>query len=87
MKQIYSMIETCNILILGSPVYFSNVSGRMKTLMDRCNPYYWNGKLKNKHVIMVGVGQSSANVEFFKDFTLFCETLGMKVIDSFYARA
>jgi len=42
-------------------MYFSNVSARMKNLMDRCNPYYFNQKLKGKYMVVVGVGQSENN--------------------------
>lgn len=29
--------------------------------MDRCNPYYFNQKLKGKFMIVVGVGNSENN--------------------------
>jgi multimeric flavodoxin WrbA len=41
---------------LGSPIYFSMVSGRMKTFLDKLNFYWWNKKLKNKKVFTVCSG-------------------------------
>lgn len=56
MAEIYSLIEPCDIIIFGSPIYFSNVSGKMKDFMDRCHAYYFNKKLADKQMIVIGVG-------------------------------
>jgi multimeric flavodoxin WrbA len=37
MKEIYSALETCDIIVLGSPVYFDTVSAQIKLMIDRCN--------------------------------------------------
>jgi multimeric flavodoxin WrbA len=37
MKEIYAMLESCNGIVLGSPVYFDTVSAQTKVMMDRCN--------------------------------------------------
>jgi multimeric flavodoxin WrbA len=58
MKDIYKLLEQSNIIIFGSPTYFFNVSSRMKTFMERCNPYWFNKKLKGKKAIILGVGGS-----------------------------
>jgi multimeric flavodoxin WrbA len=54
----YEKIEKSDLIILGSPVYFSNVTARMKNFMDRLNCEYFNGKLHGKRVVVVGVGES-----------------------------
>jgi multimeric flavodoxin WrbA len=37
MKEIYDALETCDIVVLGSPVYFDTVSAQTKLMIDRCN--------------------------------------------------
>ncbi|MCF7926005.1 MAG: flavodoxin family protein [Candidatus Izimaplasma sp.] len=39
MQQIYEAINRCDVLILGSPTYFYNVSADMKKLIDRFYAY------------------------------------------------
>jgi multimeric flavodoxin WrbA len=37
MNQIYIALETCDAIVLGSPVYFDTVSAQAKLMIDRCN--------------------------------------------------
>jgi multimeric flavodoxin WrbA len=37
MKQIYNMLESCEAIVLGSPVYFDTVSAQVKLMIDRSN--------------------------------------------------
>jgi len=48
MQEIYPLIEEADGIILGSPVYVSNVSGRMKTFLDRLRPVAFKGTLGYK---------------------------------------
>ncbi|RLB06782.1 MAG: flavodoxin family protein [Deltaproteobacteria bacterium] len=43
MQKIYPLLEEADGIIFGSPVYVSNVSGRMKTFMDRLRPLAFKG--------------------------------------------
>ncbi|MCK4591921.1 flavodoxin family protein [Candidatus Parcubacteria bacterium] len=56
MQIIYPKLKEADLIILGSPNYFSNVSGMMKNFIDRLNPFYTNKKLRNKKVVAVVVG-------------------------------
>jgi len=56
MLAIYKQLESADLIILASPCYFFNVTARMKNFMDRCNPYYFNKKLKNKKFFLITVG-------------------------------
>ncbi|MBU0615702.1 MAG: flavodoxin family protein [Nanoarchaeota archaeon] len=56
MHSIYEKIEAADLIILASPCYFFNVSGMMKNFMDRCNPYFFNKKLKDKKFFLIAVG-------------------------------
>jgi multimeric flavodoxin WrbA len=37
MKIIYDALESCDVIVLGSPVYFDTVSAQVKLMIDRCN--------------------------------------------------
>lgn len=37
MKEIYALLEHCDAIVLGSPVYFDTVSAQTKLMIDRCN--------------------------------------------------
>ncbi len=56
MQEIYEKISKADIIILGSPTYFDNVTAIMKTFIDRCLPLYLSEKLKDKRVALVSVG-------------------------------
>lgn len=56
MQDIYNKLLQADVIVLGSPTYFDNVSAIMKAFMDRCLPLYLSGKLKNKKVALVAVG-------------------------------
>ena len=61
MQEIYEKLEKADIIALGSPTYFDNVSGIMKNFFDRTLPFYFSRKLENKKVILF----ASAN---FKEY-------------------
>lgn len=56
MDAILAKISDSDILVLGTPNYYENVSGLMKNFMDRCHPFYEHELIRNKKVIMVYVG-------------------------------
>ena len=37
MKIIYNALQSCDAIVLGSPVYFDAVSAQVKLMIDRCN--------------------------------------------------
>jgi len=37
MKTIYALLQSCDAIVLGSPVYFDTVSAQTKLMIDRCN--------------------------------------------------
>jgi len=48
MQTIYQQLEQADGIILGTPVYFGNVSGQAKIFIDRTQALTRNGKLRNK---------------------------------------
>ena len=46
MKAIYTALDSCDAIVLGSPMYFDTVSAQVKLMIDRCNclmPYVKRG--------------------------------------------
>jgi multimeric flavodoxin WrbA len=88
MQGIYPKLLESDVLILGSPSYYNNVTGMMKDFMDRTNPLYFSLKLKGKKVIIVCVGGVSKSAEkcgrILKDFAGIHK---MKVVGSIKAEA
>jgi multimeric flavodoxin WrbA len=37
MEQVYDVLESCDAIVLGSPVYFDTVSAQVKLMIDRSN--------------------------------------------------
>lgn len=89
MLNIYPRLEQADIIILASPSYFSNVSARMKNFMDRCNPYWFNKKLKGKQAFLIGVGGSGDKSikEMLDRMRTFIKILGIEELGSYYAKA
>lgn len=71
LDEIYQLIESCDCLLFGSPIYFDSVSAQAKLLIDRCNcfrpvdfnktdpEHYFIKRIKRKRPgAMVLVGQS-----------------------------
>lgn len=59
MQKIYSDIDKCNKIIIMSPIYMNSISGILKNVIDRFNPYCASEKLKDKKVYLITVGQMS----------------------------
>ena len=58
MHHIYGKLVNADIIVIGSPNYFDNVSGLMKTFIDRTNPLYITKALNGKKGVAVVAGES-----------------------------
>ena len=88
MPEIYAKLEQADIIILASPAYFSNVTARMKNFMDRCNPYWFNKKLKGKKAFLIGVGGNEKSVkEMLGIMRTFLRILEIKEMGSYHTVA
>lgn len=67
MAEIYDKLKKADIIVLGSPTYFHNVSGPMKNFMDRCLPFYFSRKLEGKKAILLTSGNFEDQLESDKD--------------------
>lgn len=56
MEQLFTNLLSADIIIIGSPLYYGNVSGLMKQFIDRTVPAYKSESLKGKQLISIMVG-------------------------------
>lgn len=52
MRLIYEKIESADLIIFGTPVYWFGPTAKTKLLIDRLRPYYLNHKLDGKKVAL-----------------------------------
>lgn len=77
MTEIYEKLIEADVILLGSPTYFDNVSGIMKNFMDRCLPFYFSGELAGRKAGLVSVGGFKELVESDKKGNcLWCKETG-----------
>ncbi|MBN2042762.1 MAG: flavodoxin family protein [Candidatus Aenigmarchaeota archaeon] len=86
MREICKEMEEAEVIIIGSPSYWSNVSGLLKNFMDRTNPYYFSKKIKGKKVVLVSVGGISA-IKAMEAMNVFATLQGMDVKRSISMKA
>ncbi len=56
---VYEKILVSEKIVLASPLYMSQISGLLKNLIDRLNPFYNHQLLKDKTIYLILVGQGS----------------------------
>lgn len=59
MKLIYEAISKCDNIIIMSPIYMNHITGILKNIFDRFNPYGSSERLRNKKIFLITVGQMS----------------------------
>ena len=59
MNKLYELIDKCNKIIIMSPIYMNFITGILKNVIDRFNPYCASEKLKGKKIMLLTVGQMS----------------------------
>lgn len=73
MQKLYPKLKEADVLIIGTPTYYWNVTGLVKDFIDRTNPLYHTESLKGKIGAAVAVSEEdgqelalSAISSFFK---------------------
>ncbi len=81
--KIFQKSVNADVLILGSPNYFNNVSALMKKFVDRMNPYWKDPRLREKKAVLVMPGGQGGNSEKegMHAFEQFPKIAKMKVIE------
>ena len=82
MQQVYDQLDTADVIIFGTPVYWYGPTAQMKTVVDRLRPYFGNGRLEGKRAVVVapagdGPSDGQLGVDFFQRV---CTTLKMDLV-------
>ncbi|HPJ46632.1 MAG TPA: flavodoxin family protein [Tenuifilaceae bacterium] len=84
LDEIYKRIESADVIVFGTPIYWYGPTAKMKLLIDRLRPYFQNKKLNGKKAALLlpaGDGEKDCDltIEMFKRIfrTLGVEYLGV----------
>ena len=89
MQKIYPKMESADVIIFGTPIYWYGPTAKMKMLMDRMRPFVANGKLKGKKAVVVAPSAEGTKaygplVEMFK---MSFEYLEIEFVGKIFAKA
>jgi multimeric flavodoxin WrbA len=71
-----------DLIIIGSPVYFHDVSGQVKNLMDRTYSLWHDRQLKGKKIIPVAVSAVSGEDRTLETIRIWAQAHEMKIVRS-----
>ncbi len=80
MTEIYPLLQECDGIIFGAPVYFGTINAQAKCMMDRCRPLGRAGKLLQHKVggaVTVGACRSGGQDNAVKDIAYFFMLAGV----------
>jgi len=86
MSEVLRKVKTADILVIGTPNYFDNVSGLMKNFMDRTHPFYKQELVRDKKLILVYVGAGDEEgTKKYLDFAFygFVKYLKLKLLGTY----
>lgn len=71
-------LESANILVFGTPIYWYGPTAKIKLLIDRFRPYFTSKKLQGKKaVLLLPAGDCDLTIEMFRRVF---ETLGIEYL-------
>lgn len=59
MQEIYEYMIRADKIIIASPIYMNHITGILKNVIDRLNPFSCHGNLKGKKLYLITIGQMS----------------------------
>lgn len=78
------LIEDADYIIIITPTRWNLLSGDLKIFIDRLNPLYVKGTLKNKKLIAIAIGSSCSDEysssKALKSLTNFAESASLNVV-------
>ncbi|MDD5148186.1 MAG: flavodoxin family protein [Candidatus ainarchaeum sp.] len=88
MRLIYPKMFNADVIVLGSPNYFNNVSGLMKNFFDRFCPF-WEETLKGKKAVLVVAGAEGGKSLKTTEKALknFCEICSIRIVGKILIKA
>ncbi len=82
MQKLYPKLKEADVLIIGTPTYYWNVTGLVKDFIDRTNPLYHTESLKGKMGAAVAVSEEDGQELALSAISSFFELQGMKQVGS-----
>lgn len=79
MQEIYEEMLKVNKIVISTPIYMNHITGILKNVIDRFNPFSWHGDLlKGKMIYLITVGQMSEedNEEIALNIKKYFESIG-----------
>lgn len=79
MREIYREILKTDKIIIATPIYMNHITGLLKNVIDRFNPFSWHSDLlKGKKIYLITVGQMSEeeNEEVARNIKEYFESIG-----------
>ena len=61
MKLLYPKLESADVIVFGTPLYWYGPTGKMKLMVDRLRPYIASKRLKGKKAILVVPSEEGAD--------------------------
>lgn len=58
-KVVYDKLKSADQIVIVSPIYMSSIPGGLKTMLDRCFPFYHHDYFQGKQIFLVLVGQGT----------------------------
>jgi multimeric flavodoxin WrbA len=89
MGLLYSKLESADVIVFGTPLYWYGPSGKMKLMLDRLRPFIASKKLKGKKAIIVTPseeGQHACDC-LVKMFELSFKYLGINLVEKILVSA
>ena len=87
MQNIYESVEKADVLVFATPVYVFNMTGQLKTFLDRLHAVDYHTLLNKKIVLLTTFGDSNelnAGVpNIAQSIAMLSQYLGMKFIQNF----
>jgi len=78
MQKLYSKLKEADVLLIGTPTYYWNVTGLVKNFIDRTNPLYHTESLKGKIGAAVAVAEENGQELTLSAISSFFELQNMK---------
>ncbi|PWR70584.1 flavodoxin family protein [Methanospirillum lacunae] len=79
-SRIVRRMKKSDLIIIGSPVYFHDVNGQIKNLIDRSYSLWHERQLKGKKVIPVAVCAESGDDRTLETLKIWAQAQEMKII-------
>lgn len=79
MQEIYEQILKVDKIVIATPIYMNHITGLLKNVIDRFNPFSWHEDLyKRKTIYLITVGQMNEeeNADIAVNIKEYFESIG-----------